>query len=76
MMIYELTPRAEQQKASIADLFHDHQRRPLTDHLNDFEASLRDSGVTKEQTDLVTGRPRKVVEECGFTFTRTSRPPG
>ncbi len=68
MMLNELTRRAEQQKAGIADPFHDHRRRPLTGHLSDFEASLRDGGVTEEQTKLVTGRARKVVEACGFIF--------
>lgn len=68
MLLNELTRRAEQQKAGIADPFHDHRRRPLAGHLNDFEASLRDGGVTEAQTKLVTGRARKVVEGCRFSF--------
>jgi integrase len=67
-MLGALTRRVEQQRAGIADPFHEHRKRPLSDHLADFEASLLDKGVTEGHAKLVSSRTRKLIEICGFSF--------
>lgn len=67
-LLAELVRRAEQQRAGISDPFQDHRKRPLAEHLDAFEASLRDGGVTERQSRLVAGRARRVILACGFQF--------
>jgi hypothetical protein len=40
--------------------------KALTDHLDDFEASLRAKGATVKHAELTTARARRVAEGCGF----------
>jgi hypothetical protein len=43
-MLADLVRKAEMRKANISDPFEEHRKRPLTDHLADWESSLRASG--------------------------------
>jgi integrase len=65
-MLNELTRRAEMERAGISDPFRDHRKRPLAEHLTDFESSLRAKGVTEDHVKLVSFRARKLVDGCGF----------
>ena len=42
--------------------------RPLTAHLDDFEATMRARGSTNRHVTLVVSRARRVLDGCGFTF--------
>ncbi len=41
-------------------------RRPLVDHLADFEAAMTATGATLRHVELVVARVRRVVDGCGF----------
>jgi len=42
--------------------------RLLSEHLNDWRAYLAARGNTARHCELVTGRARRIVEGCGFTY--------
>ena len=42
--------------------------RPLAEHLDDFRAALLARDCTQRHANLVEGRARRIVEECGFKF--------
>jgi site-specific recombinase XerD len=42
--------------------------KPLAEHLDDFQANLRDKGRTEEHCRTVTNRARRVFKECSFVF--------
>jgi integrase/recombinase XerD len=63
-----LVRKAEQQRDGTADPFEEHRKRPLAEHLNDFEASLRNKGDSEEHVQTTLQRARAVVDGCGFRF--------
>ncbi|APW60525.1 Tyrosine recombinase XerD [Paludisphaera borealis] len=67
-LLAELVKRSEQRRAGLSDPFEEHRTRPLTEHLKDFEASLRHGGATEQHTKLVSSRVHKVIQQCGFVF--------
>jgi len=42
--------------------------KPLLDHLDDFQDSLRAKGGTAKHARQVANRARRIVKECGFRF--------
>ena len=44
--------------------------KPMTEHINDYAASLRAKGTSEAQIKLVTGRAKRLCEACGFTQFR------
>lgn len=40
--------------------------KPLTEHLNDFEAALAARGNTKDHVSLVVSRARRIIDGCKF----------
>jgi integrase len=69
-MLNDLVRRAELEKVGIRDPFADHRRRPLADHLADWERSLRAGGASDKHVRQTVACARKVVAGCGFV-----RPP-
>lgn len=67
-MLNELVKRAEFQRIGIVDPFEDHRKRPLAEHLADFEAYLRNKGDTEAHARKTLSRARRVVQGCGFRF--------
>jgi integrase/recombinase XerC len=65
-MLAELVRKAELGKANCADPFEEHAKRPLLEHLDDFERSLLAGGSTGKHITLKIGRIRRVVEGAGF----------
>jgi integrase len=63
-----LEREAELGRAGVRDPHKEHRKRPLSEHLSDFERHLRDKGDTETQVKLVMGRDRKIVAGCGFKF--------
>ncbi len=41
--------------------------RPISEHLDDWRASLRAKGGTSKQTSQVSRRAEKLINDCGFT---------
>jgi integrase len=65
-MLNELVKRAELGKAGILDPFEEHRKRPLAEHLADWEAVLlarKNAGV---YVRVKVNRARKVIEACKF----------
>jgi hypothetical protein len=67
-MLNDLVRKAELQRAGIIDPFEVHRKRPLADHLADFEASLRAKNRPHKQIVQVVARVRRIIQGCGFTF--------
>ena len=63
-MLNELVKRAERRAAGVVDRFEEHRKRPLANHLTDFERHLKDKGISQEQVKLVASRTRRIVEGC------------
>jgi integrase len=67
-LLAELVRKAERGKAGILDPFEEHCRRPLLEHLTDFQTSLLADGDTADHAKKTTSRARRVLQECGFVF--------
>ena len=65
-MLSELVKRARREAAGDIDPFEDHRKRPLADHLEEFEAALLAKGATAKQATQVAARCRKIIEACQF----------
>jgi integrase len=68
MMLADLLKRIEGEKAGVIDRTAEHQKRPLTAHIENWVASLRASGRGAEYIRLKAGRVRAVVAGCGWVF--------
>jgi integrase len=69
VMHNELLRKAGLATVGITDPYEQHRKRPLLDHLADFEAALRAKGDTAKQARQVGFRARRVLAGCGFVFT-------
>jgi integrase len=67
-MLAALVRKAELGKAGVVDPYEQHRKRPLLDHLADFEADLKAKGTTTEEVKQKTGRIRRLLQGCGFVF--------
>ena len=65
-MVADLKRKAMQCRAGVADPFEAHRKRPLSEHLADFEKSLEHKGNTTTHCRQVTNRARRVVDDCRF----------
>ena len=68
-MLAELVRKAELGKAGIRDPFEDHRKRPLAEHLADWEASLYANGRGEEYVKLKLARVGAILTGCKFVFT-------
>jgi integrase len=67
-MLTELVRKAELGKAGIVDPFERHRRRPLVDHLAEWETSLRASGASAKYVSQTVACARRVVKGCRFAL--------
>jgi hypothetical protein len=67
-ILAELVRRAERGKAGIADRFEEHRKRPLAEHLGDFEADLRAKGVGAKHVRGTVACVRRILADCGAVF--------
>src|SRR5688572_13918111 len=65
-MLAGLVKRVELEKAGVKDPFADHNRRPLADHLADWEQVLTVRGNTPDYVRMKVCRTRKLIDACGF----------
>jgi hypothetical protein len=66
-MLAALARKAELAKANIKDPFEAHSKRPLTEHLGEWEASLLTSATAKHVRQTLSCA-RRVVASCNFVF--------
>src|SRR5262249_19352047 len=57
---------AELAKVGIADPYEQHRKRPLLEHLADWETSLRAGGATAKHVRQTVADARRVIEGCRF----------
>ncbi len=68
IMLGELVRKAEMVKAGITDPFEPHRRRPLSEHLDDYEVYLLAKGDGFQHVRDTMVRVRRVAAGCGFAF--------
>lgn len=66
-MLADLVRRGERGAAGLGAA--EHARRPLLDHVGDWEAGLRAGGTSETQVKLQGGRVRRLAEGCKFSTT-------
>ncbi len=67
-MLNELVKKVERRIAGLVDRFDEHRKRPIGDHLADFERHLKSKGIGAEQVKLVASRSRRILEGCNAAF--------
>jgi hypothetical protein len=67
-MLNELVKMAERRAAGIVDRFEEHRKRPINEHLADFERRLKARAISPGQVTLVTSRSRRIVKGCNAGF--------
>lgn len=63
-MLNDIVRRVELEKAGRLDPFEAHAKRPLGEHVADFERFLTDKGVTKKQVYTTISHIRKIAEHA------------
>ncbi len=64
----ELERMADGRKSGLIDRFSEHRKRPLSEHVAEWRKALTDNGNTEKHAELLTGRARKALAGCAFTF--------
>jgi integrase len=67
-MLSDLVKNAERKEANLPVAELEHGRKPLVEHLADFEAHLRAKDNTDKQVRLKVGRIRRTLESCAFVW--------
>jgi hypothetical protein len=65
-MLAERKRKAELVKGGLVDPYEDHRKRPLNDHLSDWERDLHARGNTAKDVKMQMSRVRKLVTACTF----------
>ncbi len=60
--------RAALEHAGLVSPFEEHEKRPLNEHVDEYERHLCNSGATKHHIETVVPRVRKVLDGCGLMF--------
>ena len=63
-MLNEHVRQAERRAAGLEDPFEKHFKRPLAEHLEDFEKHLANKGSTKDYVNTTVQRVRAIIVEC------------
>jgi integrase len=66
-MLNSVVKKSEREKAGLGDPFEAHRKRPLTQHLADWEAVLLARKNADVYVRVKVNRARKVIETCKFT---------
>jgi integrase len=69
-MLDELVRKAERQAAGCADPYEEHLKRPLKDHIHDFQQHLKYKGNTAKHVFEVSGKVRKIAAGCKWKFIK------
>jgi len=67
-MLNELVKNVERRVAGLVDRFDEHRKRPIGEHLADFEQHLKSKGITGDQVKLVSSRSRRIINGCNAAF--------
>ena len=64
----ELERSAAREQSGLVDRFAVHRKRPLVEHLADYEAALRHRGRAEQYVATLIPRIRKVLSGCAFVY--------
>ena len=67
-MLNELVRKVEMGKVGIIDPFEDHSKRPLSEHLSNWQQVLLARGNTEAYVELKISRAKKILDRCKFRF--------
>ena len=67
-MLRRILEKVELEKVGLGDPFERHRRRPLTDHLADWEAALRSGDAGEKHVRNTVRAARRVFDGCGCVF--------
>ena len=62
----KLEKESELADAGIVDRFKEHRKRPLREHLEDFENALLADGLTEQHAKTTRKRAEQIFDGCGF----------
>ncbi len=67
----DLEKQAARDASGLIDRFHEHRKRPLSEHVKDWRTALLAKGGTETHADLVTGRvsSRRYLLYAALTVT-------
>lgn len=68
-MLNEAVKKTERRAAGLVDRFDEHHKRPIEDHLSDFERHLKSRRVSDAQVKLVEYRANRILKGCKVKFT-------
>ena len=63
-----LEREAELARQGMGDPYHKQRKRPLKEHIDEFEQHLRDKGNSADHVRLTLDRVRKICTSCKFIF--------
>ena len=67
-MLNELVRKAEREMAGLVEPFDEQRKRPLREHLTDYEKYLRDRGTTENYVNTTVQRVRDLLTGCRFIY--------
>src|SRR5262245_17851258 len=67
-MLAERVKKAELGRAGIIDPFEAHRKRPLAEHLDEWEAALLAGGATAKHVRQTVACARRALDACGVVF--------
>jgi integrase/recombinase XerD len=67
-MLKEIEDRVDLEKAGLSESFEESAKTPLSQHVDEFEANLRDADRTEDHCKATANRVRRIINECRFTF--------
>jgi integrase len=67
-MLANLIKKNELEKAGVVVPYAESRKKPLSEHLDDMEASMRALGTSERQISQKTGRIRRMLDACSFVF--------
>ncbi len=70
----QLEKEAELARAGVIDRYKEHRKKPLSEHLEDYQRSLLAKGNTTRYAQQTIRRIRTVFNNCGFTFWSDIQP--
>jgi len=65
-MLAAMKQRAKRIARGDIDPFEEHRKRPLAEHLEQFQSALLAKGATLKQAQQVFSRCQKIIDACGF----------
>ncbi len=69
-MLNEMVVKVERRAAGMIDPFDDHTRRPMKEHVDEFEEHQWSKGNSRQHVGEIAAKVRKIVAGCKWTFIR------